>query len=161
MRKIFRDIKETKKIDFIPNIWRALANHPEHLELCWTRLKVIMAPGKVDALTKEIVALAVSATNGCNYCINSHTAATQKLGLTLEQLGAMQQSGKVKAGGVFIGPLGVCFIVDCDSNDDLHLTLTTLPAFRFATWDATPLIPFHRDIEMSLDDALTRAKETG
>src|SRR5262245_22557723 len=87
VRRVFDDIKATKKIDFIPNIWRALANHPEHLSLCWTRLKAIMAPGKVDALTKEIVALAVSATNGCNYCINSHTAATQKLGLTLEQLG--------------------------------------------------------------------------
>jgi AhpD family alkylhydroperoxidase len=84
---VFADIKTTKKIDFIPNIWRALATHPQHLELCWTRLKAIMAPGKVDALTKEIIALAVSATNGCDYCINSHTAATQKLGLTLEQLG--------------------------------------------------------------------------
>src|SRR3954469_10410147 len=87
VQEVFRDIKETKKIDFIPAIWRALATHPEHLSLCWTRLKAIMAPGQVDALTKEIVALAVSATNGCNYCINSHTAATQKLGLTLEQLG--------------------------------------------------------------------------
>jgi len=87
VRRVFDDIKATKKIDFIPNVWRALATHPEHLELCWTRLKAIMAPGKVDALTKEIVALAVSATNGCNYCINSHTAACQKLGLTLEQLG--------------------------------------------------------------------------
>src|SRR4051812_9870670 len=87
VRRVFDDVKAAKKIDFIPNIWRALATHPEHLELCWTRLKAIMAPGKVDALTKEIIALAVSATNGCNYCINSHTAATQNLGLTLEQLG--------------------------------------------------------------------------
>ena len=87
VQRVFADIKATKKIDFIPNIWRALAVHPEHLELCWTRLKVIMAPGKVDALTKEIVALAVSATNGCNYCINSHTAAAQKLGLDSEGLG--------------------------------------------------------------------------
>jgi AhpD family alkylhydroperoxidase len=84
VRRVFADIKATKKIDRIPNIWRALAAHPEHLDLCWTRLKVIMAPGKVDALTKEIVALAVSATNGCNYCINSHTAAVQKLGLSAE-----------------------------------------------------------------------------
>src|SRR5438270_6625639 len=84
VRRVFADIKATKKIDRIPNIWRALASHPEHLELCWTRLKVIMAPGKVDALTKEIVALAVSATNGCDYCINSHTAAVQKLGLDAE-----------------------------------------------------------------------------
>lgn len=87
VQEVFRDIKATKKIDFIPNIWRALASHPPHLQLCWTRLKAIMAPGKVDALTKEIVALAVSVTNGCQYCINSHTAATQKLGLDNEGLG--------------------------------------------------------------------------
>jgi AhpD family alkylhydroperoxidase len=87
VRAVFDDIKATKKIDRIPNIWRALATHPEHLELCWTRLKAIMRPGKVDLLTKEIVALAVSATNGCNYCINSHTAAVKKLGLDNEGLG--------------------------------------------------------------------------
>jgi AhpD family alkylhydroperoxidase len=87
IQEVFRDIKETKKIDFIPNIWRALATHPQHLSLCWTRLKAIMAPGKIDVLTKEIIALAVSATNGCNYCINSHTAAAMKLGLDEERLG--------------------------------------------------------------------------
>ena len=87
VQRVFKDIKETKKIDRVPNIWRALATHPEHLELCWTRLKAIMRPGKVDLLTKEIVALAVSVTNGCTYCINSHTAATQKLGLDNEGLG--------------------------------------------------------------------------
>jgi AhpD family alkylhydroperoxidase len=87
VREVFADIKATKKIDFVPNIWRALATHPEHLRLCWTRLKAIMAPGKVDALTKEIVALAVSVTNSCRYCINSHTAAAQKLGLDTEGLG--------------------------------------------------------------------------
>jgi AhpD family alkylhydroperoxidase len=87
VRRVFADIKETKKIDFVPNIWRALATHPPHLELCWTRLKAIMQPGKVDLLTKEIIALAVSATNGCRYCINSHTAATQKLGLDDQGLG--------------------------------------------------------------------------
>jgi len=85
VRRVFADIKATKKIAFIPNIWRALATHPEHLELCWTRLKAIMRPGKVDLLTKEIVAFAVSATNGCRYCINSHSAAVQKLGLDTEQ----------------------------------------------------------------------------
>ena len=87
VRAVFDDIKATKNIDRVPNIWRALATHPEHLELCWSRLKAIMRPGKVDALTKEIIALAVSATNGCNYCINSHTAAVQKLGLDEEGLG--------------------------------------------------------------------------
>lgn len=87
VRKVFDDIKATKKIDRVPNIWRALATHPDHLELCWTRLKAIMQPGKVDMLTKEIIALAVSVTNGCEYCINSHTAAVQRLGLDNEGLG--------------------------------------------------------------------------
>jgi AhpD family alkylhydroperoxidase len=84
VRRVFADIKATKKIERVPNIWRALATQPEHLELCWTRLKAIMRPGKVDLLTKEIVALAVSVTNSCKYCINSHTAAVQKLGLDTE-----------------------------------------------------------------------------
>jgi AhpD family alkylhydroperoxidase len=88
VQEVFQDIKKTKKIDFVPNIWRALATHPEHLRLCWTRLKAIMQPGrKVDLLTKEIIALAVSVTNSCRYCINSHTAAAQKLGLDDEGLG--------------------------------------------------------------------------
>ena len=87
IREVFADIKATKKIDFVPAIWRALATHPEHLRLCWTRLKAIMQPGKVDLLTKEIIALAVSVTNSCRYCVNSHTAAAQKLGLDTEMLG--------------------------------------------------------------------------
>ena len=87
VRRVFDDIKETKRIDRVPNIWRALATHPEHLELCWSRLKAIMRPGRLDMLTKEIIALAVSVTNGCRYCINSHTAAAQKLGLDDALLG--------------------------------------------------------------------------
>jgi AhpD family alkylhydroperoxidase len=87
VQRVFADIKATKKIERVPNIWRALATHPEHLELCWTRLKAIMQRGKVDLLTKEMIALAVSVTNSCKYCINSHTAAAQKLGLDTEALG--------------------------------------------------------------------------
>ncbi len=79
---------------------------------------------------------------------------------TLEQLGEMERSGRVRGGGVYIGPLGVCFIAECASNEDMHLLLTTLPAFRFATWDVMPLIPFHRDIEMSLDDAIEHARSS-
>jgi alkylhydroperoxidase family enzyme len=67
VRAVFDDIKATKKIDWVPNIWRALATNPEHLELCWSRLKAIMRPGKLNVLTKEIIALAVSTTNGCPY----------------------------------------------------------------------------------------------
>jgi uncharacterized peroxidase-related enzyme len=90
---IFADIKATKTIDFVPNFWRVLATNPDHLELIWTRLKALMHPettgraGRLDPLTREIIALAVSATNGCRYCINSHTAAVRKLGLDVEALG--------------------------------------------------------------------------
>jgi uncharacterized peroxidase-related enzyme len=81
VRAIFDDIKATRKIERIPNIWRALAANPDHLELCWNQVKAIMKPGKLDLMTKEIIAAAVSITNGCDYCINSHLAAAQKLGL--------------------------------------------------------------------------------
>jgi AhpD family alkylhydroperoxidase len=87
IKAVFDDIKATKKIDWVPAIWRALANHPEHLELCWSRLKAIMQPGALDMMTKELLAVAVSITNGCAYCINSHTAAAMKFGMTPEQYG--------------------------------------------------------------------------
>ncbi|MGQ0805571.1 MAG: muconolactone Delta-isomerase family protein [Actinomycetota bacterium] len=78
---------------------------------------------------------------------------------TLQQLTKLQQDGTLKAGGVYVGPLGVCFIADVASNDDLHVLLTTLPSFVYASWDVMPLIPFERDIEMSLDDAIDRASD--
>lgn len=90
---VFADIKATKNIAFVPNLWRVLATNPDHLELVWTRLKAIMHPeacgraSKLDPLTRELIALAVSATNGCSYCVNSHTAAARKLGLSVEALG--------------------------------------------------------------------------
>lgn len=90
---VFADIKRTKHLDFIPNFWRVLATNPDHLELVWSRLKALMHPETVhgtshlDPLTREIIAVAVSATNGCSYCINSHTAAARKLGLSVEALG--------------------------------------------------------------------------
>jgi AhpD family alkylhydroperoxidase len=90
---IFGDIKRTKNLESVPNFWRVLATNPDHLELVWTRLKTLMHPEsvgrapKLDAVTREIIALAVSATNGCSYCINSHTTALRKLGLDIEALG--------------------------------------------------------------------------
>ena len=85
--EVYRDIRKTKDLDGVPNFWRALATNPDHLEMVWTRLKAIMQPGrKIDLLTKEIIALAVSVTNSCCYCVNSHTAAVQKLGLDNEGL---------------------------------------------------------------------------
>jgi AhpD family alkylhydroperoxidase len=90
---VYEDIKRTKNLPAVPNFWRVLATNPDHLELVWTRLKAIMHPeaagrkSKLDPATREIIALAVSATNGCPYCINSHTAALRKLGMDLETLG--------------------------------------------------------------------------
>lgn len=89
VREIFDDIKGTKKIDFVPNVWRAMAVNPAHLDLAWTKTKAIMQPGRLNMLTKEIIALAVSITNGCTYCINSHTAAVLRLGLDPESLGEL------------------------------------------------------------------------
>ncbi len=93
VRQIFDDIKATKGIDRVPALWRALATAPDELELVWTSLKARMHPEAVgresnlDAKTREIIALAVSATNGCSYCVNSHTAALRKQGVDQETLG--------------------------------------------------------------------------
>jgi len=67
VKAVYEDIKATKKIDFVPNFWKALSINPEHLELTWQKLKAVMKPGKLDLLTKEIIALAVSVTNNCEY----------------------------------------------------------------------------------------------
>ncbi len=91
--EIFADIKRTKNIEFVPNLWRVLATQPVQLELVWTTLKTLMHPeaagrsSGLDPATREIIALAVSATNGCSYCVNSHTAALAKLGVSTETLG--------------------------------------------------------------------------
>lgn len=90
---VYADIRATKKIDSVPNLWRVLATNPDQLELVWTRLKAVMHPeavgrsSKLDPVTREAIAVAVSATNGCSYCVNSHTAALRKLGVDAETLG--------------------------------------------------------------------------
>ena len=67
VKAVFDDIKKTRQIDYVTHPWRAMANFPDYLEMTWNRLKETMKPGKVDALTKEIIALAVSITGGCKY----------------------------------------------------------------------------------------------
>lgn len=67
VKEVYEDIMATKEIDFVPNFWQALSNNPDHLEATWQKLKTVMKPGKLDLLTKEIIALAVSITNNCNY----------------------------------------------------------------------------------------------
>jgi AhpD family alkylhydroperoxidase len=86
VRAVYDDIMATRNTDWINNFWKALAHDPETLRRTWESIKQIMAPGALDALTKEMIYLAVSATNQCGYCIASHTAAAQKAGMTDAQL---------------------------------------------------------------------------
>lgn len=82
VKRVFEDIKKTRKINKIPNFWKTIANDPNTLERTWTSLKQIMKKGSLDELTKEIIYVAVSMTNSCNYCIRSHTLAARKRGMT-------------------------------------------------------------------------------
>src|SRR3954463_1987531 len=89
VRAVFDDIKASRNTDWINNFWKALASHPPTLRRTWESLKEVMAPGALDPLTKEMLYIAVSATNNCEYCIASHTAAARKAGMTDEMLGEL------------------------------------------------------------------------
>lgn len=89
VKEVYDDIKATRNTDTITNFWKTLAVHPPTLARVWRDLKEVMAPGRLDAMTKEMIAVAVSATNGCSYCVNSHTAAAMKLGMDREMLGEL------------------------------------------------------------------------
>ena len=82
VRAVYDDIMATRQTDWINNFWKALANHPATLQRTWQSVKEVMAPGALDAVTKEMIYLAVSASNQCPYCIASHTAAARKAGMT-------------------------------------------------------------------------------
>ncbi|WP_417586169.1 carboxymuconolactone decarboxylase family protein [Pararhodobacter oceanensis] len=82
---VFDDIRAVRGNDYVNNFWRALAHDPALLEAIWSRLKQVMAPGALDPLVKEMVYVAVSVANGCEYCIHSHTAAAKAKGMTEAQ----------------------------------------------------------------------------
>jgi AhpD family alkylhydroperoxidase len=82
VRKVYDDIMATRQTDYINNFWKALAHDPVTLKRTWESLKQVMSAGCLDALTKELIYLAVSVTNQCPYCIASHTAAARKAGMT-------------------------------------------------------------------------------
>jgi len=82
VRAVYDDIMATRKTDYINNFWKALANDPATLRRTWEDIKQIMAPGALDALTKELIYVAVSVTNQCGYCIASHTASAKAKGMT-------------------------------------------------------------------------------
>jgi AhpD family alkylhydroperoxidase len=90
VKKVFDDIRATRESDFVNNIWRGLASQPKLLEETWEKVKAIMvAPGALDPLTRELVYIAVSAANGCAYCVHSHTAAAKQKGMTPDQHGEL------------------------------------------------------------------------
>lgn len=81
-RAVFDDIRRTRKSDYVNNIWRALANDPAQLEMTWAQVKQVMAPGALDPLVKELIYVAVSAANNCEYCLHTHTHAARAKGMT-------------------------------------------------------------------------------
>ena len=82
VKEVFDEIKSVRKITEVPNFWKYLANDPNELERTWTSLKEIMKKGALDPVTKELIYVAVSITNGCEYCIKSHSLAARKKGAT-------------------------------------------------------------------------------
>lgn len=82
VKVVYDDIMKTRGVDWINNFWKVLANDPAQLARVWAQVKQVMAPGALDPLVKEMVYVAVSATNGCEYCTFSHTAAARKRGMT-------------------------------------------------------------------------------
>ena len=89
VKEIYDEIKTTRQITEVPNFWKMLANDPNELDRTWSSLKEIMKKGALDPITKELIYVAVSITNGCEYCIKSHSAAAKKKGATDEMLKEM------------------------------------------------------------------------
>ncbi len=89
VRAVYDDIMTTRKTDWVNNFWKALAHHIPTLERIWSTVKVVMAPGAIDPLTKEMIYVAVSITNNCEYCIHSHIASARAKGMTETQFGEL------------------------------------------------------------------------
>ena len=105
VRAVYDDIMATRKTDWINNFWKALANDPATLKRTWQDIKQIMAPGALDALTKELIYVGVSVTNQCGYCIASHTASAKNKGMTddmfrelMAVVGMANQTNRLAAG---------------------------------------------------------------
>jgi AhpD family alkylhydroperoxidase len=89
VRAVYDDIKKVRNVADVNNFWKYLARDPVALKRTWESVKEVMAPGALDALTKEMIYVAVSVTNGCAYCIASHTAAARKAGMTEAMFGEL------------------------------------------------------------------------
>ena len=86
VKEVFEDIKKKRNTDYINNFWKMLANNPETLERTWTSIQQVMKKGALDEMTKELIYVAVSMTNSCEYCIKSHSIAAKSKGATAEML---------------------------------------------------------------------------
>ena len=89
VKEIFNEIKKARKITEVPNFWKYLANNPETLERTWNTTSQVMKAGALDPVTKELIYVAVSMTNSCEYCTKSHTAAAKKKGATDQMIKEM------------------------------------------------------------------------
>ena len=89
VRAVFDDIMRTRRVEDVNNFWKYLAHDPATLKRTWDSIKAIMAPGTLDPLVKEMIYVAVSVTNGCGYCISSHSAAARKAGMTEAMFGEL------------------------------------------------------------------------
>ena len=89
VKEIYDDIKDKRQITEVPNFWKSLANNPKTLERTWNNLQEIMKKGALDPITKELIYVAVSITNSCEYCIRSHTSAAKKKGATDQMIKEM------------------------------------------------------------------------
>lgn len=87
--EVFADIRAVRQTDYVNNFWRAMANDPATLKATWERLKAIMGPGALDPLTKEMLYIAVSVANACEYCVHSHTASAKAKGMSDEMYGEL------------------------------------------------------------------------
>ena len=105
VRAIYDDIRKNRASDYINDVWKVLANDPATLARCWQQVKEVMRPGELDPVTKELIYLAVSVTNQCDYCVNTHHASARAKGMTDGQLremlaivGLANQMNKLVAG---------------------------------------------------------------
>lgn len=89
VRAVYDDIMTTRKTDYINNFWKALASHPPTLIRTWENIKQVMGPGALDPLVKELIYVAVSVSNGCGYCIATHSVSAKQKGMTEEQFGEL------------------------------------------------------------------------
>ena len=89
VKEVFEDIKSSRNIEEVPNFWKYIANDPDTLERTWNSMKQVMKKGAIDEVTKELIYVAVSVSNGCEYCIKSHSAAAIKKGATKQMLSEM------------------------------------------------------------------------